>query len=283
MPRNRLLLAFLGVLTFAALAFAPPPDAHAAARPFIDAHRGASADAPENTLAAFRLAAKMGTDMVEADVQRTKDGKLVVVHDATLKRTTNAESVYPERSPWRVGDFTLAEIQRLDAGSWQSDTHKGEPVPTLAAVLAEVRDTGVALMLEAKDPKLYPGIDEDIVAALRADPYWRHATSPDRLLLVSFDWTFQRELHDRAPDFPVGVIGTPSGSELDGLAKWADFVNPKHTDVDAALVRRIHGLGMATAPWTVDEADDMQRMIDCGVDGITTNRPDVLRDVRDGG
>lgn len=86
--------------------------------PTVFAHRGASTEAPENTLAAVRRAHEQHIKWIENDVQRTKDGALVVIHDATLSRTTDVEQVFPDRSPWRVADFTLAEIRRLDAGSW---------------------------------------------------------------------------------------------------------------------------------------------------------------------
>src|SRR5688500_13615694 len=95
------------------------------------AHRGARARAPENTLAAVREAAALGADAVEVDVQRTRDGALVLVHDATLSRTTDAASRLPRRGPWSVGSMTLREIRRLDAGSWKAPEYAGQRVPTL--------------------------------------------------------------------------------------------------------------------------------------------------------
>ncbi|KOG86166.1 glycerophosphodiester phosphodiesterase, partial [Streptomyces varsoviensis] len=86
--------------------------------PLVIGHRGSPVSAPENTLASVDAAARLGITWVENDVQRTKDGALVVLHDTTLSRTTDVEQRYPNRSPWRVADFTLAEIERLDAGSW---------------------------------------------------------------------------------------------------------------------------------------------------------------------
>ena len=111
----------------------PAPAAGAgvrAERPTVIAHRGASSYAPENTLAAVDKAAELGVEWVENDVQRTKDGELVVIHDDNLKRTTDAEDVFPGRSPWKVKDFTAAEIARLDAGSWIGPEFVGARVPT---------------------------------------------------------------------------------------------------------------------------------------------------------
>lgn len=120
------------------------------------AHRGASKSAPENTLAAFRAARSAGADLYELDVQQTKDQELVVIHDATLARTTNAEEVFPDRSPWRVRDFTLAELRQLDAGSWFGARYAGEPIPTLSDVLRVMKGTP-GLLLEVKRPAGAPG------------------------------------------------------------------------------------------------------------------------------
>jgi glycerophosphoryl diester phosphodiesterase len=107
-----------------------------AATPVADVgHRGASAYAPENTIASFRQAKARHADYFELDVQQTKDHKLIVMHDATLSRTTNAEKVYPHGSPWRIRDYTLKQIKLLDAGSWFSAKYKGERVPTLDETL----------------------------------------------------------------------------------------------------------------------------------------------------
>ncbi|MQA05696.1 MAG: glycerophosphodiester phosphodiesterase [Streptosporangiales bacterium] len=275
--RIRILLVTLGLLLLVTVPPLGAGVAGAAQQPFVTAHRGASAYAPENTLAAVRLGVRMDADMVEVDVQRTKDGELVVMHDTTLARTTDVEHIFPDRAPWRIRDFTLAEIEKLDAGGWKSPKYDGEPVPTLAQVLDVLADAEVGLMLEAKNPAQYPGIGPDILAELTADPYWRAATDPSQLLLVSFDWRFQRGLHLLAPEYPVGVIGTPARGELDDLADWADFVNVPHTELDRGLANRIHAAGLSTAPWTVNRRADMRRMIRTGADGITTNRPDVLR------
>lgn len=279
----RILLTALGLLLAGLPIIAGAGSATAAAaEPFVTAHRGASAYAPENTLAAVRLGVEMGADMVEIDVRRTKEDELVAVHDATLARTTNAEQVYPHRAPWRVDDFTLAELAKLDAGGWKAPRYAGEQVSTLSEVLQTLAEAKVGLMLEVKEPSRYPGIARNIMTELSTDPYWRHATDPQRLLIVSSDSTFQRALHQLAPRYPIGLIGTPRRGDVRALADWADFVNVEHTELDPDLVDRIHAAGMSTAPWTVDRPADMRRMVGYRVDGITTNRPDVLRSVLDG-
>lgn len=146
MPPHRRRLLATAALSLAAVtvplgvAGAAPPPTSKAPQAHVDdiAHRGASGYVPENTLAAVRPGVEQGADLVEIDVQRSADGALVVMHDTTLARTTDVEEVFPDRAPWDVGDFTLAELRLLDAGSWFGHEFAGEPVPTLEQVL----DTG---------------------------------------------------------------------------------------------------------------------------------------------
>ncbi|GAA2933784.1 hypothetical protein GCM10011428_59180 [Streptomyces violaceus] len=118
--------------------------------PLVIAHRGASAYAPENTLAAVDKAAELGIPWVENDVQQTRDGELVVVHDDNLRRTTDAEEVFPGRAPWKVKDFTAAEIARLDAGSWFGPAFAGARVPTLEQFVDRVERHHQKLLLEKR-------------------------------------------------------------------------------------------------------------------------------------
>lgn len=135
--------------------------------PVVFAHRGASAYAPENTLAAVDKADALGFDWVENDVQFTKDGVLVVVHDTDLRRTTDAEEVFPDRTSWAVKDFTAAEIARLDAGSWFGPRFAGTRVPTLKQYLDRVERNRQKLLLEIKSPEIYPGIEKETLRVLR--------------------------------------------------------------------------------------------------------------------
>jgi glycerophosphoryl diester phosphodiesterase len=240
------------------------------------AHRGASASAPENTVAAFDLAADQQADMFELDVQETEDHELVLMHDATLARTTDVESVFPGLAPWRVGDLTLAQIRKLDAGSWFGRTYANEPVPTLDEALRATAASRPGLLLEIKAPRLYPGIESRVAAELRHNPAW---LAPGRLVVQSFDWDSMRRFHRLLPDVPIGLLGTPSTAALPGLATFADQVNPPYTGLTSAYVKRVHSLGMKVFAWTVDDPDVMRRLLTYQVDGIITNKPDVLRDL----
>ena len=243
--------------------------------PLTIAHRGASAYAPENTLSAIRQGVELGSDLVEVDVQRTRDGALVLVHDANLARTTDAERVLPRRSPWRVSDLTHDEILRLDAGSWFSPAYAGERIPTLdqALDLLVLADTG--LQLEVKQPDLHPGIAADVATALRSRP-------TPRVVVQSFDPEVAHDVARLAPLVPVGLLGHPTVRRLAAVAEWAWQVNPRHRRATAAYVDAVHAAGLDCLVWTVDRPADMQRALALGVDGVITNRPDLLRRVLDG-
>lgn len=244
------------------------------------AHRGAMGYAPENTLAAFALGVEQGSDLVEADVQRSKDGVLVLMHDTTLSRTTDVEQVFPGRAPWRVSDFTYEEIQQLDAGSWFSEKYAGEPVPTMAEMVEQLRATRAGILMELKAPALYPGIEEQVAEEFASYPaYVESAVRAEQLVVQSFDWDAMRRYHDVQPSVPVGLLGRPDEGRLPELSTWADQINPGFPTYDAAYVDTVHELGMEVHTYTVNRPSDMHMVLDRGVDGVITNFPDVLEDV----
>ena len=144
--------------------------------PVVIAHRGASIIAPESTAPAYKIARDHGSDYLEADLQRTKDGEIIVFHDAYLTRTTNVEEVFPERQDEEIGEFTLEELRQLDVGSWFNDKNPGRARPVYEnqriLTLAELIDIARSgqntpgLILELKHPEKYPGLSEDIVNIL---------------------------------------------------------------------------------------------------------------------
>ena len=143
-------------------------------RKTLIAHRGASAHAPEHTAAAYTLAMEQGADFVEQDLQITKDGVLVCLHDLTLERTTNAAEVFPGRArsgprgrSWPVADFTLEEIKQLDAGSWFKADFRGQRVPTFQEAIDLMRGRA-GLYPETKDPAVYTGRGFDMDGALQS-------------------------------------------------------------------------------------------------------------------
>jgi glycerophosphoryl diester phosphodiesterase len=240
------------------------------------AHRGASARAPENTLAAVRLAADLGADAVEVDLQRTRDGALVLLHDAGLGRTTDAATRLRGRGPWSVGSLRLEEVRRLDAGSWKAPEFAGETVPTLAETLDVVgARPGLRLLVELKLPERHPGIVADLASELTR----AHAggvVDLSHVVVQSFDVAAVKELKARCPRLTVGVLGLPPREHLPALGTWAGQVNPHHAALDAGYVEAVHAHGMRCLTWTVDHRFAMRRVLRAGVDGVITNRPDVF-------
>ncbi|MEU8530767.1 MULTISPECIES: glycerophosphodiester phosphodiesterase [Streptomyces] len=252
--------------------------------PLVIAHRGASAYAPENTLAAIDLAGEMGFAWVENDVRRTRDGELVVVHDDSLARTTDVEQRFPGRAPWNVKDFTAAEIAGLDAGSWFGGRWRGARVPTLKEYLNRLDANRQNLLLEIKKPELYPGIEADTLRVLDREGWLDRRHVRDRLVVQSFDAASVRAVHARRPDVTTGFLGTPAVAELPAYAAFSDQINPSHTTITADYVTAVqalrgpHGVPLRVSTWTVNDAADASRAAGFGVDGIISNSPDVVAD-----
>ncbi|USQ87682.1 glycerophosphodiester phosphodiesterase [Streptomyces phaeoluteigriseus] len=262
----------------------PVHDAHAGivGQSSVIAHRGASAQAPENTLAAVDAAADLGVRWVENDVQRTKDGTLVVIHDDTLSRTTDVEEVFPGRAPWKVKDFTAAEVALLDAGSWFGPAYAGARVPTLEEYVRRVEHHDQKLLLELKKPELYPGIEQDTLKVL-ADEGWLDGVHlGGRLIVQSFSADSLRAVHDLEPAVTTGLLGRPAVRDLPAYAAFADLINPSYVSLSPGYVSAVHAVaGPHGGPlrifvWTVDDASVARTMAGYGVDGIITNRPDVV-------
>lgn len=277
------------------------------ARPWVVAHRGASAYAPENTLPAFLLGAQQGATFVEIDLQRTRDGALVVLHDVTLERTTDVEEVFPDRArtvvvkgetrrQWPLADFTLDEVRRLDAGRWFDATFAGTRVPTFGEVIAAIRGR-TGLYIELKAPERYPGIEAAMLAELKAaglDRPWADPKTP--IVIQSFTATSLEILaYDLKTTLPLHLLFGPADAARwtsdEGLARARRFVTGLSPDkqvvrADPTLVARAQALGMPVTPYTYrasatpgspDVAAEMRAALASGVDGVITDNPDRAR------
>jgi glycerophosphoryl diester phosphodiesterase len=228
-------------------------------RLLVIAHRGASGTCPENTLAAFRRAEALGADMVELDVQLTRDGEVVVMHDWTLERTTDGAGPVRER--------TLAEIGRLDAGAWFDPMFRGERVPTLADVLAAVR---LPVNVELK-----PVGDDGLEA--RALEVVDSAGALGRVVFSSFVPAALERLAQHAPAAALAVLWD-RGPIADAM-RLAERVGARalHLRKDAASVTALHAVAAAGLPvrlWTVNDPGEMARLAGPGIDGIFTDFPE---------
>ncbi|MER6071233.1 glycerophosphodiester phosphodiesterase family protein [Streptomyces sp. NPDC001817] len=280
----RVVAATAAAVLGAAALLSPGTDARAGevGVPTVIAHRGASAYAPENTLASIDKAARLGFCWVENDVQRTKDGELVVIHDDSLQRTTNVEQVFPGRAPWKVKDFTAAEIARLDAGSWYSPAYAGTRVPTLKQYMRRIEHNHEKLLLEIKNPELYPGIEQQTLKLL-GNEGWLDHKHLHRLIVQSFSTDSIRTVHDLKPAITTALLGSPAVSQLPRYARFTDLINPSYGSLSKGYVAAVHtfdgphGKPLGVFAWTVNDAATARKVAGYDVDGIITNKPDVVR------
>jgi glycerophosphoryl diester phosphodiesterase len=267
----------------ATVAVAPAQAADRYFEPDNIAHHGASAAAPENTLAAIDLAYDQGADFAEVEIQRTSDGELVAIQDAGLVRTTNVEEVFPERAPYLVRDFTLAELRQLDAGSWFGAQFAGERIQTLSEVIAEAGSRH-GIVIEIRNAALYPGIEADLRDELLENPYFLiRALLFEKLVVKSASVDAASAWKALAPHVPVGVIYDfrPVDSDLVAVREWADEVDIVTSVADEAHIDRIKESGLKVSVHTVDTEALMTRYIDRDVNGIVTTVPGLLEDVLD--
>ncbi|MHB8628322.1 MAG: glycerophosphodiester phosphodiesterase [Aggregatilineales bacterium] len=236
--------------------------------PLVFGHRGASFDAPANTLAAFRLARQMGADGVELDTSLTADGVPVVIHDFSVDETTDGTG--------RVRDFTLAQLKNLDAGSYFDHTFREERIPTLAEALDEIGpDMVVNIELKSTSWRNH-GLESAVLAVIRK----MHATR--RVLISSFNPFALRRFYHLAPNIPIGFLyapDTPVYLRLFMLAIPHQARHPRHDMVSKRFMDWAHGHRYRVNVWTVDNPLRMAALRDLGVDAIITNRPDVLLEV----
>jgi glycerophosphoryl diester phosphodiesterase len=228
------------------------------------AHRGAALYAPENTLASFRLALEHRAPAVECDVQRTRDGRLVVIHDQTVDRTTDGRGA--------VGDLTFEEVRRLDAGRWFAPEFAGEQIPLLDEVLDLIRGRAL-LQLEIKNgPTFYEGIEREALDAIR------RRDMEDDVLLISFDHLCLRAARAACPRIATGILY--AARLVDGpaaaRAAGADALCVQWAFAAEEVVAQAHAAGLGFMVWTVDDADACRRCLARGVDGIASNDTRLL-------
>jgi glycerophosphoryl diester phosphodiesterase len=243
--------------------------------PLLLGHRGASAYTPENTLVAFRRALELGADGFELDVTLSADGVPVVIHDDTVERTTDGQG--------RVDRLTLAQLKQLDAGyrAKFGAEFAGEPIPTLAEVLAGLGQRALINVELKKDPSPDRKLAETVVALIR-----EHGVA-ERVVVSSFYYDNLRRVKAIAPPLPVGLLYSPD-EPLRMLRAWlrpgvhAEAHHPYYRLINMSTLRWYHARGYRVNVWTVNAEADLARLTRLGVDGIITDRPDVGVRVRRG-
>ena len=291
----------------AALGAAGSQSAGMPSRPWVVAHRGASAYAPENTIPAFALAAEQGATYVEFDLQLTKDEQLVCLHDTTLERTTDVEQVFPDRArttgsgtsgagTWPLADFTLAEIKRLDAGAWFDAKYRGTRIPTFGETIEALRGRS-GLFIEVKAPERYKGIERLIMAELKSRKLDRPGADPRTPVLIqSFSADslkiFKHTLKTTLPiHFLFGARDAAPWTTDEGLARITAFatgISPEKTIVrdQPDAMAKARKLGLLISPYTfrstavagfADVRAEMAHYLRAlQVDGVITDNPDQM-------
>ena len=259
--------------TLALLSVALPSSFLCAQECLIIGHRGASYDAPENTLASVNLAWEQGVRAAEIDIHLSSDDRIVVLHDF------NTEKLYGRDR--EVKDQTYAELRELDAGIHKGEQWAGERIPLLDEVLATV-PAGRILVIEIKvGPEIIPELEKSLA---------RSGLGPDQIILISFNWESTTAAKQTFPDHRVYALSSfkknketevwePSVEDLIVRAKevGADGLNVKAVEVvDAAFIAEVKEAGLEAYVWTVDDPVVAMKLKCAGIDGITTNRPQWL-------
>jgi len=236
----------------------------------IVAHRGASSDAPENTVAAIKLAWEQKADASEFDIYMTKDGKIVVIHDADTTRTAGMSL--------QVAKSTLAELRLLDVGKWKGEKFADEKIPILEEMLETV-PRGKKVFIEVKcGPEIIPELDRVLKAA---------KLNGEQTPIISFNAAVVTEIKKARPDLPAyWIVGLNKKEKpfADGLIEKAKAMKADGLDlsasplVDADYVKAAKAAGLKLYVWTVNDVTTAKRMVEIGVDGITTDKPGWLRE-----
>ena len=248
-------------------------------RPLVIGHRGYCQFAPENTLPSFKLAMAAGADLVELDYHHTKDGKLIVIHDGELDRTTDATNRWHEHKV-KVAAKTAAEIQSLDAGAWFDPKFAGTKIPLLTEALDTIQNGSVTLIERKAGPPA------DCIKLLKEKDLI------NRLIVQSFDWNYLKEFHQQEPAQVLGALGPPSilpnGKKPTGMAKelsaqWLDElvktgakVAVWSDKVSKESVQLAHQRGLKVWVYTINDATAANKLLDMGVDGVITNNTSLI-------
>jgi glycerophosphoryl diester phosphodiesterase len=240
----------------------------------IVGHRGASHDAPENSLSAMKEAWKQGADGAELDLWLSKDGRLVVMHDGTTKRIGGVDK--------KIVDQTWEELQKLDVGSWKDPKFAGERIPTLESIF-DATPAGKKMVLEIKcGPEILP----ELAKVIKTSPLY-----PKQLVIISFNYEVMKQSKPLFPEVEHYLLaGYKKDKETGKLPELSEFVEKAKAakldgldlnhgwPIDAAFVKGLRDQGLKLITWTVDDPEIAKRHVKAGVDAITTDRPAYLRE-----
>ena len=232
------------------------------------AHRGASYDAPENTLAAFQKAIEMGADGIELDVQMTRDGELVVIHDETINRTSNGKGY--------VKNHTLEELKQYDF-SYGFELYKEEKIPTLREVYERLKPTQLTINVELKNGIIrYEGMEEKVLELGKS------MRLEERIIYSSFNHESIQYIKILDSTVKTGIL------YADGWLNVAEYAEALGVEAlhpagyllqNQVAINEAKAKGLALHPWTIDQEEDMKKLLEQGIDALITNKPDIARKV----
>jgi glycerophosphoryl diester phosphodiesterase len=266
-------------------------------RPLNIAHRGARSVAPENTLLAARKGYELHADLWELDVAMTSDAELVVLHDETLKRTSNAKQLFPGQSPWNVDAFTLAELRTLDFGSWyvqtdpfkqikagavsaeEQQTMQNTPIPTLREALLYTKENNWQVNVELKDLSGTPG-DADVVE--RTVTLIQELDMVEQVIISSFNHSYLVRVKQANPDLKTAALIEKKVADPLKLLQDLDAqaLNPSYKILgDLSVIRTLRDAGYDVNVWTVNDPALMIKLINAGASGIITDYPQRMHEI----
>jgi Glycerophosphoryl diester phosphodiesterase len=233
----------------------------------VQAHRGASAIAPENTIAAFRAAAEAGAKWVELDVALSADGRLVVIHDDSVDRTSSGKG--------SLGSLTQAEIGAFDAGAWFGDGFAGERIPTLVETIAALGEFGLSANVEIKQHAHHKSLDQ-LVRAVQADIAGR--TADTRIMISSFDAEALKAMHALEPELEMAMLWgmVPEDWEQRLAAIPATTIHMHYKALSIGLLERTRERGIKVRAWTCNDPVQLVSFWDAGLTGVITDNPAIF-------
>lgn len=245
-------------------------------------HRGASGHAPEHTILSYKMGEKMQGDYIEIDLQMTKDGHLIAMHDEKVDRTTDGTGY--------VKDMTLTEIKELDAGSWFNEAYpeyakkqyEGLEVPTLEEVFERLGKNN-NYYIETKSPDIYPGMEKELLRLID-----KYNINKDTLLVQSFSPDSLKIMHELDPTVKLVQLisyrsyATITDEQIAQVKEYAMGVGPNHTYLNEEYIQKVVNSGLEIHPYTVNNKERMEQLIEWGVTGMFTNYPDRLHEVKKG-
>lgn len=234
-------------------------------QPFYIAHRGASYDAPENTLASAKLAWEMGADAVECDIYLTKDNQVMVIHDKDTKRTS------PNSQNLGIKESESSELRKLDMGTWKNPAFAGEKIPFLAELIQTVPENKILVV--------------EIKCGVEALPFLKtvvdESKKQEQIVFISFGWETIVETHKMFPQnkcYWLSSVKLGLGQKINEAANAGlSGVNLHYSVIDTEIVEKAKNKNLEVLAWTVDNPDEAKRLVLAGVTKITTNRPQWLR------